>query len=111
MVSPEPIVGQARIEKLVVAGLRGFCAGVVRAIDVVERALEVCDGPVYVRKEIIHNRYVVEDLRRKERSSWTRSTRFRKGAGSSIPRMESRRRSGPRLAGGASGRSTRPVRS
>jgi 4-hydroxy-3-methylbut-2-enyl diphosphate reductase len=44
---------------------RGFCAGVVRAIDVVERALEVCDGPVYVRKEIIHNRYVVEELRAK----------------------------------------------
>jgi 4-hydroxy-3-methylbut-2-enyl diphosphate reductase len=55
----------ARVEKLVVAGLRGFCAGVVRAIDVVEKALEVCDGPVYVRKEIIHNRYVVDDLRRK----------------------------------------------
>ena len=55
----------ARPEKLVVAGLRGFCAGVVRAIDVVEKALAVCDGPVYVRKEIIHNRYVVEDLRRK----------------------------------------------
>jgi 4-hydroxy-3-methylbut-2-enyl diphosphate reductase len=57
--------GAPRIEKLVVAGLRGFCAGVVRAIDVVEKALDVCDGPVYVRKEIIHNRYVVEDLRRK----------------------------------------------
>ncbi|MEP6802596.1 MAG: 4-hydroxy-3-methylbut-2-enyl diphosphate reductase [Acidobacteriota bacterium] len=48
---------------LLVAGLRGFCAGVVRAIDVVERAIEVCDGPVYVRKEIIHNRFVVEELR------------------------------------------------
>ena len=55
----------ARVEKLLVAGLRGFCAGVVRAIDVVERALEVCDGPVYVRKEIIHNRYVVDELRDK----------------------------------------------
>jgi len=52
-------------EKLVVAGLRGFCAGVVRAIDVVEHALRVCDGPVYVRKEIIHNRYVVDELRAK----------------------------------------------
>jgi len=55
----------APIEKLLVAGLRGFCAGVVRAIDVVEKALEVCDGPVYVRKEIIHNRYVVDELRGK----------------------------------------------
>ncbi len=56
---------EARIEKLLVAGLRGFCAGVVRAIDVVEKALEVCDGPVYVRKEIIHNRYAVDELRGK----------------------------------------------
>ena len=54
-----------KIEKLLVAGLRGFCAGVVRAIDVVEKALEVCDGPVYVRREIIHNRYVVDELRGK----------------------------------------------
>ena len=53
------------VEKLLVAGLRGFCAGVVRAIDVVEKALEVADGPVYVRKEIIHNRYVVDELRNK----------------------------------------------
>jgi 4-hydroxy-3-methylbut-2-en-1-yl diphosphate reductase len=51
------------VEKLLVAGLRGFCAGVVRAIDVVEKALEICDGPIYVRKEIIHNRYVVDQLR------------------------------------------------
>ncbi|MGE5278050.1 MAG: 4-hydroxy-3-methylbut-2-enyl diphosphate reductase [Acidobacteriota bacterium] len=57
--------GGTRIEKLLVAGLRGFCAGVVRAIDVVEKALEVCEGPVYVRKEIIHNRYVVDELRSK----------------------------------------------
>jgi len=56
---------EAPIEKLLVAGLRGFCAGVVRAIDVVEKALDVCDGPVYVRKEIIHNRYAVDDLRGK----------------------------------------------
>jgi 4-hydroxy-3-methylbut-2-enyl diphosphate reductase len=57
---PEPLPA---VEKLLVAGLRGFCAGVVRAIDVVDRALQVCDGPVYVRKEIIHNRYVVDELR------------------------------------------------
>jgi len=61
----DPAAPAVRIEKLLVAGLRGFCAGVVRAIDVVEKALEVCDGPVYVRKEIIHNRYVVDELRRK----------------------------------------------
>ena len=41
---------------------RGFCAGVIRAIKVVELALEKLDRPVYVRKEIVHNRHVVEDL-------------------------------------------------
>jgi len=56
---------EARVEKLLVAGLRGFCAGVVRAIDIVEKAIEVCDGPVYVRREIIHNRFVVDELRQK----------------------------------------------
>ncbi len=42
---------------------RGFCAGVVRAIDVVRIALELYGAPIYVRKEIVHNRYVVEELR------------------------------------------------
>jgi 4-hydroxy-3-methylbut-2-en-1-yl diphosphate reductase len=42
---------------------RGFCAGVVRAIDVVRIALETYGRPVYVRKEIVHNRYVVDELR------------------------------------------------
>jgi 4-hydroxy-3-methylbut-2-enyl diphosphate reductase len=44
---------------------RGFCAGVVRAIDAVEKALSVYGPPVYVRHEIVHNKYVVEGLRRK----------------------------------------------
>ena len=56
---------QIRIEKLVIAKIRGFCAGVVRAIEIVERALELCGGKVYVRHEIIHNRYVVDELRQK----------------------------------------------
>src|SRR5262249_24638830 len=56
---------EPHVEKLLVAGLRGFCAGVVRAIDIVEKAIEVCDGPVYVRREIIHNRFVVDELRQK----------------------------------------------
>jgi len=50
-------------QKLLIAGLRGFCAGVVRAISVVEQALDICKDTVYVRKEIIHNRYVVDELR------------------------------------------------
>ena len=50
---------------LVLAKPRGFCAGVERAIDIVEQALEVFDKPVYVRKEIVHNRHVVEALQAK----------------------------------------------
>jgi 4-hydroxy-3-methylbut-2-enyl diphosphate reductase len=44
---------------------RGFCAGVVRAIDAVEKALAIYGPPVYVRHEIVHNKYVVENLKRK----------------------------------------------
>ena len=51
--------------KIILAQPRGFCAGVVRAIDVVERALENRNGPVYVRHEIVHNRRVVDDLKAK----------------------------------------------
>ncbi len=51
------------ITEIILAGPRGFCAGVERAIDIVELALEVCGPPVYVRKEIVHNRHVVETLR------------------------------------------------
>src|SRR5216683_623012 len=43
---------------------RGFCAGVVRAIDVVKIALDLYGPPVYVRKEIVHNKHVVDELRR-----------------------------------------------
>jgi 4-hydroxy-3-methylbut-2-enyl diphosphate reductase len=51
--------------KVVLAQPRGFCAGVDRAIEIVERALQVHGAPVYVRHEIVHNKYVVEDLRAK----------------------------------------------
>src|SRR5579883_2720996 len=44
---------------------RGFCAGVVRAIDIVRIALETFGAPIYVRKEIVHNRFVVEELQAK----------------------------------------------
>lgn len=49
---------------IILAAPRGFCAGVVRAIDIVERALEKWGAPVYVRHEIVHNKYVVERLER-----------------------------------------------
>ena len=54
-----------RSMKVVLAQPRGFCAGVVRAIDIVERALAKHGAPVYVRHEIVHNRHVVEALKRK----------------------------------------------
>jgi 4-hydroxy-3-methylbut-2-enyl diphosphate reductase len=47
------------------ANPRGFCAGVDRAIDIVDRALEIFGAPIYVRHEVVHNRYVVETLRDK----------------------------------------------
>ncbi|HEX6138169.1 MAG TPA: 4-hydroxy-3-methylbut-2-enyl diphosphate reductase [Casimicrobiaceae bacterium] len=51
--------------RVILAQPRGFCAGVIRAIDIVERALERFGAPVYVRHEIVHNRHVVEGLRAK----------------------------------------------
>jgi 4-hydroxy-3-methylbut-2-enyl diphosphate reductase len=50
---------------VVLANPRGFCAGVDRAIAIVERALEAFGAPIYVRHEVVHNRYVVDELRRK----------------------------------------------
>ncbi len=47
------------------ANPRGFCAGVDRAIDIVDRALDIFGTPVYVRHEVVHNRFVVDDLRRR----------------------------------------------
>ena len=51
--------------KILLVAPRGFCAGVVRAIDIVERALSLYGAPVYVRHEIVHNKFVVDDLRAK----------------------------------------------
>ena len=50
------------VEGVILAKPRGFCAGVDRAIEIVEQALELYDKPVFVRKEIVHNRHVVEAL-------------------------------------------------
>ena len=49
--------------KIVLANPRGFCAGVDRAIDIVERAIELFGAPIYVRHEVVHNRFVVDRLR------------------------------------------------
>src|SRR5712691_11100160 len=50
-------------EQIILLRPRGFCAGVVRAIDVVRIALDLYGAPIYVRKEIVHNRHVVDELR------------------------------------------------
>lgn len=53
-------------ERLIkLANPRGFCAGVDRAIDIVNRALEIHGAPVYVKHEVVHNKFVVEDLKRR----------------------------------------------
>jgi 4-hydroxy-3-methylbut-2-enyl diphosphate reductase len=51
--------------EILLANPRGFCAGVDRAIEIVERALEVLGAPIYVRHEVVHNRFVVDNLRAK----------------------------------------------
>ena len=73
-IQPRLLHGVTKMQKLardagsmqvVLAQPRGFCAGVVRAISIVERALEKYDAPVFVRHEIVHNKHVVEDLKDK----------------------------------------------
>ena len=51
--------------KILLANPRGFCAGVERAIAIVERAIEKFGAPIYVRHEVVHNQYVCDDLRAK----------------------------------------------
>ncbi len=53
------------VPMILVANPRGFCAGVDRAISIVERALEKFGAPVYVRHEVVHNKFVVDDLKAK----------------------------------------------
>jgi 4-hydroxy-3-methylbut-2-en-1-yl diphosphate reductase len=69
MNAPFPASGATTAERpplnLLIAAPRGFCAGVDRAIEIVEKALERYGSPVYVRHEIVHNKYVVEGLRAK----------------------------------------------
>ena len=59
----ESAEAQTAIERIILAAPRGYCAGVDRAVQTVERALERYGAPVYVRKEIVHNKNVVADLR------------------------------------------------
>ena len=54
-----------KTKQLILASPRGFCAGVDRAIDIVEKALDLFGAPIYVRHEVVHNKYVVDCLRDK----------------------------------------------
>ncbi|MDA8541420.1 4-hydroxy-3-methylbut-2-enyl diphosphate reductase [Gammaproteobacteria bacterium] len=54
-----------RVKEIKLANPRGFCAGVDRAIDIVNRALEIYGSPVYVKHEVVHNKFVVEDLKKR----------------------------------------------
>lgn len=59
------IVGGNKMIKVLLSNPRGFCAGVDRAIEIVERALTMHGAPIYVRHEVVHNRFVVENLEKK----------------------------------------------
>jgi 4-hydroxy-3-methylbut-2-enyl diphosphate reductase len=87
--------------RVILSQPRGFCAGVDRAIEIVERALQVHGTPIYVRHEVVHNKYVVEDLRTQARYSSRICRKFRRAAPSSSARTASRKRCGrtPRRAG------------
>src|SRR3546814_10165558 len=61
----QPVGEGSALMDILLANPRGFCAGVDRAIEIVERALEVLGAPIYVRHEVVHNRFVVENLRAK----------------------------------------------
>jgi len=60
-----PEIDSATQKRVLLLKPRGFCAGVVRAVDIVKIALDTFGAPIYVRKEIVHNSYVVDDLRQK----------------------------------------------
>src|SRR5215467_13378212 len=62
---PENRVMTDDIRTVLLPKPRGFCAGVIRAIDIVQIALEQLGAPVYVRKEIVHNRFAVDELARR----------------------------------------------
>ncbi|MEM5315532.1 4-hydroxy-3-methylbut-2-enyl diphosphate reductase [Paraburkholderia sp. JHI869] len=59
------LIAELAEAEILLAQPRGFCAGVDRAIEIVERAIQLHGAPIYVRHEIVHNAYVVEDLRKK----------------------------------------------
>jgi 4-hydroxy-3-methylbut-2-enyl diphosphate reductase len=61
-VEGKALIDEPLVESVVVVSPRGYCAGVERAVETVERALELFGAPIYVRKQVVHNRHVVADL-------------------------------------------------
>ena len=51
--------------KLILASPRGFCAGVERAVEILQRAIDLLGAPVYVKHEVVHNKYIIEDFEKK----------------------------------------------
>ena len=79
------------VQKVLLASPRGYCAGVERAVETVERALELYGAPVYVRKQIVHNLHVVRDLEARGAIFVDDETRCRRVKRSSSPRTGSPR--------------------
>ena len=80
------------MKRILLASPRGYCAGVERAVDTVERALELWGPPVYVRKQIVHNLHVVRELEARGAVFVESETEVPEGPPSSSPRTASRRR-------------------
>jgi 4-hydroxy-3-methylbut-2-enyl diphosphate reductase len=77
---PETATAPNTVEKILLASPRGYCAGVDRAVQTVERALKLHGPPVYVRKEIVHNKHVVAELRARGAIFVERETEIPEGA-------------------------------
>lgn len=97
--------------KVLLAQPRGFCAGVTRAIAIVERALAIYGAPIYVRHEIVHNRTVVNSLRERGAVFVDNLAEVPKGRRSSSRPTGCREPSRRRPNAGASASLTRPARS
>lgn len=78
MPAPNPAPSPRPPLQILLAAPRGFCAGVDRAIKIVELALRKFGAPVYVRHEIVHNRHVVDSLKAKGAVLWRSWTKFPK---------------------------------
>jgi len=93
---------------VLLANPRGFCAGVDRAIEIVKRTLEIFGAPIYVRHEVVHNKFVVDDLA--ARSSSRNSPKCPTAPPSSSPPTACRRRCATRPSAAACACSTPPAR-